>query len=259
MKRYETIFLKELDKIPHNTVILSSFLNEIGIPHKIQFKYKKKEWLQSIGQGAFLKFDDKKATFEGAINTLQTQAKLKAHIGGLSALELNGRGHYVRVVQIWQIFAGPGITLPKWFTNYNFGDKDKLTFYTTSFLPYNKNDFKDFDCKTYTIKISNLERAILEAIYLSPKDVDLDELSEIFDLLSGLRPSYLQQLLETCNSIKVKRLFLYLAEKAGHDWFKYINTEKIDLGNGIREITQGGIYDNKYKIVIKKLSAHDIH
>lgn len=32
--------------------------------------------------------------------------------------------------------------------------------------------------------------------------------------------------------MKVKRLFLYLVNKAGHEWLSFINLDKVDLGSG---------------------------
>ena len=67
-----------------------------------------------------------------------------------------------------------------------------------------------------------------------------------------MRPKLLQERLENCKSIKVKRLFLYIAEKVNHNWFKYLNAEQIDLGLGIREIEKHGQHIRKYQIVVKE-------
>ena len=56
-----------------------------------------------------------------------------------------------------------------------------------------------------------------------------DEIIEAYELLEGLNnllPNRLQTLLEQCTSIKVKRMFLYMAEKLNHSWFSYINVRK---------------------------------
>ena len=70
--------------------------------------------------------------------------------------------------------------------------------------------------------------------------------------LTTLKPSTVQQLLEHCKSVKVKRLFLYLAEKADHAWVKYINPEEIELGSGKRSIIKGGVYNVKYQMTVDK-------
>ena len=68
--------------------------------------------------------------------------------------------------------------------------------------------------------------------------------------LNNLRPDLVQNLLENCSSIKVKRLFLYLAEKASHGWVQHIKLDKIDLGSGKRSIVKNGVYNSKYKITV---------
>ena len=68
------------------------------------------------------------------------------------------------------------------------------------------------------------------------------ECYQVMEGLTTLRPKLLQQLLEQCGSIKVKRLFLYMAHKAGHAWAQRLDREKIDIGSGARAITKGGVY-----------------
>lgn len=66
--------------------------------------------------------------------------------------------------------------------------------------------------------------------------------------LANLRPKLVQELLQKCTSIKVKRLFLYLSEKANHSWVQFIDVSSVDIGNGNRRITEGGAYVSKYQI-----------
>ncbi|MEX2371969.1 MAG: type IV toxin-antitoxin system AbiEi family antitoxin domain-containing protein, partial [Bacteroidales bacterium] len=68
----------------------------------------------------------------------------------------------------------------------------------------------------------------------------------------NLRPKILQELLENCNSIKVIRLFLYMASKANHQWLDFVDQSRIDLGTGDRVIVKGGVYIKKYKISLPK-------
>ena len=96
---------------------------------------------------------------------------------------------------------------------------------------------------------------MLECLYLVPKKQELVECYEIMEGLNNLRPKQVQDLLEQCSSVKVKRLFLYMADKAQHDWFNYINLEKIDLGKGKRSLVKEGVYISKYSITIPKILA----
>lgn len=51
-------------------------------------------------------------------------------------------------------------------------------------------------------------------------------------------------------AIEKYALFLYMAEKAGHNWFSALNLSELDLGKGIRNISATGRYDNNYQIII---------
>jgi hypothetical protein len=68
--------------------------------------------------------------------------------------------------------------------------------------------------------------------------------------LANLRPKLVQELLQKCTSIKVKRLFLYLSEKANHSWLRFIDRSLVDIGTGNRRVTEGGVYIPKYQITI---------
>ena len=70
--------------------------------------------------------------------------------------------------------------------------------------------------------------------------------------LNNLRPAVVQELLERCKSVKVKRLFLYMADKASHEWFNHIMVAKVDLGTGKRAIVKDGVYIPKYEITVPK-------
>jgi len=70
--------------------------------------------------------------------------------------------------------------------------------------------------------------------------------------LNNLRPDQVQTLLETCTSVKVKRLFMVLAEKAGHSWVSYLDLGKVDFGSGKRSVVNGGAYVEKYQITVPK-------
>ena len=105
----------------------------------------------------------------------------------------------------------------------------------------------------FSVKVSTPERAILEMLYLTPNTISLKETYQTLELLVNLRPKLMQELLENCSSVKVKRLFLYMAEKINHSWFSVIQTDKINIGSGKRIITKNGKLDTKYNIVIEDL------
>jgi hypothetical protein len=76
--------------------------------------------------------------------------------------------------------------------------------------------------------------------------------SEIFESLTTLKPTLLNQLLAECKSIKVKRVFLYLANHYNFAWVSHIDTKKLNLGVGKMQIVKNGKYDKTYKITVPK-------
>ena len=70
--------------------------------------------------------------------------------------------------------------------------------------------------------------------------------------LTTLRPRLVTALLDACSSIRVKRLFLYLATKANHGWLTRVNVTSLKLGNGDRSIAKGGVYDEQFRITVPK-------
>lgn len=191
----------------------------------------------------------------GALYTLQTQLGFGIHFGGKTALAMQGKAHYLAFAnQKVYLFGGKEEKLPAWFIQYDWGVQ--VNYFSSKFLE-TEVGFTEVEVKEFKVKISGPTRAIMECLYLSPDKQDLSECYELLEPLNNLRPSQVQKLLESCSSVKVKRLFLYMAEKANHSWFQHLNLEKIDLGKGKRSIVQNGTYVPKYKITVPKtLETH---
>jgi hypothetical protein len=147
------------------------------------------------------------------------------------------------------LFSSHQTALPAWFNQHDWNAK--IEYIKTTLLPSDAG-IQDFEGENFTIKISSPERAILECIYLAPDHFDLVECYHVFEGLANLRPKLIQELLESCSSIRVKRLFLYMADKAKHQWFSFIDKTKIYLGNGARRISKGGKYFSQFGISVPK-------
>jgi hypothetical protein len=68
--------------------------------------------------------------------------------------------------------------------------------------------------------------------------------------LGNLRPGHVTTLLRACTSVKVKRLFLALAERHRHPWLPHLNLDGVDLGKGKRMLEPGGKLHPKYLITL---------
>ena len=241
-----------LQNVPQGIVLLSSWLVKHGYSRDLQHRYIKSGWLESIGSGALKRSGDK-IDLSGAVYSLQAQAEKNVHIGGRTSLALQGFSHYLELYQKESILFAPyGEQLPLWCSNTKWETNPIL--YNTNFLPPDLG-LVMHTIKSYSIKISSPERAMLECLYLVPKHFDIQEAWQIMEGLTSLRPANVQELLINCNSVKVNRLFLYLAEKANHPWFKYLNPEIVNIGSGNRSVFPGGIYNSKYRITIPKSLA----
>ncbi len=232
---------------PPGTVLVSSWLVEQGYSLDLQKRYKKSLWFESIGTGALIRYGDK-VDYLGAIHALQTQLGLSVHPAAKTALSLQGKAHYLELsVQRVQLFGRQKENLPLWFTKRDW--ELSIEYQKTSFLPPDLG-MVDIGHKGFSIKVSSPARAIMECLYLAPNSQSLMEVYELMEGLNNLRPASVQKLLEACSSIKVKRLFLYMAEKLRHQWLPYLNLEKIELGSGNRSIVQDGVFISKYRITV---------
>ena len=243
-----------INEWPTGVVYLTSWLKKAGFSDQLLNRYKKSEWLLSLGMGALLRKGDS-PTYQGALYALQAQLNSSVHIGAKDALALHGKSHYLKLSNTKvTLFGKAAEKLPKWFTCANWGLE--VNYYGSSFLESDLG-LVDYEFKTFKLKISSPVRAILECLYLAPEEQDLMECYELMEGLTNLRPQQVQGLLEACKSVKVKRLFLYFAEKAKHNWLEYLDLSRIDLGKGKRSIISNGVFVPKYGITLPKGLVED--
>jgi hypothetical protein len=234
------------------TVLLASWMEKNGISRDLQQYYLKSGWLESYGFGVF-KRPNENIQWTGALNSLQRQTDLSVHVGGLTSISLQGLSHYVRLEkEPLYLFSPQNVKLPRWFLNQEWSKQ--IQHVKSKFLPADLA-LSDYSLDGLKIQISSPERAILECLYLTPNRFDMIECYQILEGLVNLRPKIMQELLEECSSIKVKRLFLFMASKAKHQWLDFVDQSRVELGSGDRILVKGGVYISKYRISIPKEMA----
>ncbi|MDG5800783.1 type IV toxin-antitoxin system AbiEi family antitoxin [Marinilabiliaceae bacterium ANBcel2] len=243
-------YLKSLFRLLQpGCVVTVDWLEKNGINRNLQNYYLKSGWLEAIGRGAYKKPGDT-VEWQGALNAIQKQTETKVHIGGLSALTLQGFSHFLRMSnETLYLFSPLKTKLPKWFVDYDW--KLDVQHYQSSFLP-SDSGIKEMEQKQIFLNVSTPERAIMECLYLAPQKLDLVECYQIFEGLVNLKPKLVTELLNDCNSVKVKRLFLYMAEKANHQWFPFLKADQISIGTGNRMLAEKGVYIPKYSLSVPK-------
>lgn len=235
-------------KIPSNGIMLTSWLEKSGFSRNEILNYMKSGWLQRISTGVY-QFTGDRPSLYGILASYQKQADLKYHIGAASALELKGFSHYITIGKPTAVVFSPvRPPLPKWLNDavldMNLAEVSSKVLGTAG--------IEQLDYQGQTLTVSSPERAILECILLSPAHYVLMDVYYLMEMLASLRASLVQQLLEDCTSVKVKRMFLYMAEKARHRWFAKLDHSHISLGSGTRSFMKGGVKIPAYDIVIPK-------
>lgn len=78
------------------------------------------------------------------------------------------------------------------------------------------------------------------------------DLFYIMEQLTSLNPEKVQTALENTSSQRIKRMFLYMAEKAGHYWFDMLDKEIFELTTSKLQLADKGVYISKYRITVPK-------
>ena len=233
----------------HNGVLTTSWLEKQKISRTEQTQYVRSGWLVRIVPGIY-HLANVKPTLYGALASMDEQEGLKYRIAASSALELQGYTHYLSLGQQQShVITPPDKRLPKWMTAYKW-DMALHEFSTKIFD--GATGVTTIDRDGMTLRVSSPELAIMECIYLTPDTYDFMDVYYLMESLSTLRASLVTLLLEQCSSVKVKRLFLYMAEKANHPWFKRLDLSNVTLGSGPRSFAKGGVTITEYNIIIPK-------
>lgn len=233
---------------PSGNVATLRWLNARGVDRRLADKYVQSGWLERLGHGVYQRAGASVDWF-GAVHALQTQLALAVHPGGITAIELRGYTHYLSFgARAVVLFGNPGTKLPAWFEAHTWSRP--VTLVTTGVFAGIEKSTSTVQVDTVELEVSTLERATLEMMYLVPKRQSYEEAFQVMESLTSLRPKAVQELLECCTSVKTKRVFMHVAERANHPWLKHLDLSKVDFGSGRRTIHAGGRLDKKYDLVV---------
>jgi len=235
---------------PQGTISVSRWLEAQGAYQQLVHEYEKSDWIRRIGQGAYVRAGDT-VEWSGGLYALHEQMKLPVHAGAKTALQMQGYAHFLPMGKggAVSLFGASGTRLPAWFRQYDWGVALRYTT-TNLFADDPKAGLTKKELATYAVTVSAPERAIMEVLYLVPVEESFEEAGLLMEGLTTLRPRLVQSLLEQCRSVKVKRLFMFLAETSNHAWAKKLDLSKVNFGKGKRMIVKGGQLDTKYNITV---------
>ena len=237
-----------LQKSNPGGVFLSGWLNANGYSDQLLKKYRDSGWLTALSKGVMYRTGDKLRSFV-VLESYNGQLGKSYHIAANSALELAGFNHYVPMGKPVLVVGHPKQEpVPGWLKNEEFDYS--LKFFSTE--TFSKPQFTPFNLDYPHLQASVPELAFLECLLLAPKQYSYMDLFYIMEQLTTLRPEVVQAQLENTDNLKVKRMFLFMAEKAGHYWFDALNIDKIKLGSAKHKLVDNGVYVSKYKITVPK-------
>ena len=240
--------------LPEGVAASSAWLKAQGISRQLVQKYIDSGWLLRLAHGCYA-LPGSPATWEGVLLGLSKLGGIALHVGGLTALRRSGDVHYLEVggeqaVEVWM-----PCKPPKWAAEV--GLEPSLNFHHKKLFLDSLDEVGITTLKTnvrdWTLKISTPERAMLEMISnLDDSEESFLYASEMVEGLTLARPALVQQLLVGCTSIKVKRLFLFLADYHRLRWLKRLDLKAINLGKGKRQIVKSGQFDQTFQITVPK-------
>ncbi len=241
-----------LQKSNPGGLYFSAWLKENGYSDQLLKRYRDSGWFITLAKGVMARSGDKLRSLP-VLESYNEQLKKSFHIAAHSALELSGFNHYVPMgIPLLMVGHPKQESVPLWMLEGNFDHSMK--FFSTEI--FSKPQLNLFNAEYPHLQVSVPEQAFLECLLLAPKHYSYMDLYYIMEQLTTLRPQVLQLILENADNLKVKRMFLYMAEKAGHYWFQLLNTDKLELGTAKHQLVKNGVYVPQYKITVPKELYH---
>ena len=230
-----------------NGLFFSEWLKRNGYSDQLIRKYRQSGWLATLDKGVMYRTGDSLSSL-AALSCYNEQLDKKVRVAAHSALEIFGFNHYVPMGKPLLMIAYHNSCAPKWMSSDSF-DKTFKPF-STKMIAIPQTSIVQMD--GVDVLLSSPEQAFMECLLLAPEQYGYMDLYYIMEQLTSLRANVVQTLLESIKNQRVKRMFLYMAEKAGHYWFDMLDLDKIDLGTSKLQLVGNGVYIRKYKITIPK-------
>jgi len=236
-----------LQKVDPNGLFFSEWMKKEGYSGQLVKRYRDSGWLDMLSRGVMYRKGTLPTAY-AALASYNQQLKRTFRVAAHSALELAGFNHYVPMGKPLLVVASDNAVMPNWMKSDLF-DKTFEVFSTDTF---SEPEVSQTRVGTVELLVSAPEQAFFECLLLAPKQYSYMDLFYIMEQLTSLRPDKIESLLRTTKSIRIRRMFLYMAEKAGHYWFHMLDVHNIDLGMSKMQLAPGGIYIPKYRITVPK-------
>lgn len=240
--------------LPQGMLVDAAWMEQHGYSTSLRSQYVSAGWLEQPTRGTF-KRPLGKLTWERVVASLQHLMARSVHVGGRTALELHGYGHYLTPTGPTRVELYTDDPLPGWLGKLPCEQTFHAHRVGTLFRrdEWNVRTTKPFDEDApYPLIVATPERAWLEMLAAVPRQETFQHADVIGESLRTLSPRRMQALLEACRSVKVKRLALWFADRHEHPWRERLERDRIGLGSGKRMLVRGGRFDPTYRITVPK-------
>lgn len=255
--------------LPEGLLVDAPWLEQRGYYSSLRSQYVSAGWLEQAARGVFRR-PRGSVSWEQVVISLQTLLGYPVSVGGRTALDLQGYAHYLPQSQS-TIHLYSYQKIPAWLSKLSLEQSfivhNRSRFLPAPELPFSMLSLTEPVAEDSTILdsalritpwgqwkwplvISTPERAYLELLDELPQHETFHMADVIMEGLVNLSPRRMQSLLENTQSIKVKRLFFFFADRHNHSWLGRISRGKIDLGQGKRMLVKGGKFDTTYQITV---------
>jgi hypothetical protein len=259
--------------LPEGLVVDAAWLARHDYSTSLRSQYVAAGWLEQPTRGVYGR-PRGTLTWQQTVISLQTLLEYPLVVGGRTALELQGYAHYLAQTVKEVHLYGPKAP-PNWLAKLPLGVRfpwhnDRRLFRNAQVsrsadgLDWKRKEgegahggaaqgnfiVQPWGQWEWPLRLSAPERAILEMLDELPKRESFHQVDMLMEGMANLSPRRLQNLLEDCRSVKVKRLFYFFAERHKHAWLKRLNKDAVDFGKGKRWLVKGGKFDSAHQITV---------
>lgn len=257
-------------ELPEGLLVDAAWLERRGYSRSLRSQYVAAGWLSQPARGVYTR-PRGVLGWQQIVISLQSLLDVPVSVGGRTALEQQGYAHYLPQSH-QQVHLYSDAKLPGWLGKLA-GDWVFVFHNRTRILPKIEPEIDEplFDGLRQKAETRSLpgglrltrwgewkwpligsgqERAILELMDELPGDESFHHVDLMMEGLVNVSPGRMQSLLELTKSIKVKRLFLFFANRHNHRWVARLDKSKIDLGKGKRSLVKGGKLDPVFQITV---------
>ncbi len=211
--------------------------------------------LEKIVKGIYMR-QESRLSWQGVVSPLPNMINAPVTVGGLTALELQGFAQYLSLSTKRKVHLYSPSPCPAWLKSvFNQIDDAELHWHRTARLwvngwPENPMINEQIWQEYMMISVSASEQAVFEILALLPNEISFEHAEQLIQGLTQLSPKKLVLLLNSCHSVKVKRLFFWLADRFDYPWCRRLDVNDYDLGSGKRVIAKAGKLDRRYGITV---------